>query len=325
MHETIMTTATITKIRKTKSLTGQSPKRIKVDKSPKKIGKSTLKKIGKIRKSSLKKFRTQIINKQNCQHICNINSNEGRCGSKLKTYKQKDRPFCYLASAFMILYRTPIIHLIKHKAKSCSDHSLPILQFLRKLKCNNFNLPKNLGCTVECVTPKDLPYGIVYYYKQLREKVMKKKAIDKQFENGFPLQVLMAVLMACEIPFRSVFSFSKYNTTRPIMLVRKEYESDSTISYDRFCMNYNSFITKYEYSQLWYYVGTILQIQDPTIGEHVITVIRCSEDENNKQILCDSNEKKCIDLFKLSKRQQHQYFSDVTTTDDVFILKSKLP
>lgn len=331
MHDVIMSTTILKK--KTKSRIGKlkssSPKnvkspikKIKIAKPPNiKIAHSSL-------KTSLKKIHAKVIRKKQCQLICNDTNYEGKCGVKPKTYTQNERPFCYLASAFMIVYRTPLIHLVIDRSLSCSDYSLPILKFLRRLQCNNFNLPKNLGCTYDCAEPKDLPSVFkIFYEKEVGETFAQRKS-EEQYEYGFPLQVLRALLNACKIPFFAVHSYSKYNP-RPVTIVRTKYEAGQTISYQKFLRNVDSFVTHDDYSN-HYYIGTIMHIEEPkekgrSASEHAVSVIRCSEDEHKKLLLCDSNYRKCMNILKLSYEQKNYYFDKVCQTDDVFVLKSALP
>lgn len=264
---------------------------------------------------SLKKIKISLKNTNICQLFCKTDY-EGKCGNGLRAYTQGDRPFCFLAAAFIISYRTPIIKLVKKRALQDSNHSTQILNFLRSLQCNNFYMPGNLGCSVKCKEPKDLPSIFVENYYALRPDLK-----DQKFNYGFPLQALKALLMSCKIDFDQKFDYSPYYDSDPVLIVRTKYDTTERSSYEKFYKYLKAFTIDKQYSA-HVYVGTIIEFKETPRNTHAVSIIRCSE--NNEHVICDSNEKLCKNIEYLNSDDKNYYFDNIVKSDNVFIQRSAL-
>lgn len=257
--------------------------------------------------------------------FCEEGVDEGKCGAH-RMYDQGKTNSCFMAVAYMIAYRTPVVNMIRIQSKQKME-AQEVYMYLRTLSCNEFNLPKNIGAKCSdrksCEICPLIPGCIFAEYKKLEPIIAPKQGLD----HGYPLSFFKAILLSCDISFSSHDHFNKYSQ-QSIQFKREDYrDSGKNMTLNSVNEELTKFMTHPYYTERFTYVGSFYHIDLKWLyGEHVFTIIRCFEDcISDCLVLCDSSKEDfgnyCRKLSDIQKTPVDRiaYFERVLVVDHIFM------
>lgn len=233
-------------------------------------------------------------------------NNEGKCGDESSYWQQGDNT-CFIASTFMIVYRTRVIRHIQAQANRGNEIARETLEMFRQLAKNDCILRKTIG------SPQNKCPNIPI---EIRKRYIQRSRDDVFSTGGFPIFMTMAIFDACDISFDVVRktkddSDEFVTISKPTLVIFKRAKGEKILN------NFRELMLLYKALYKEHFLGCIVS---GFVGDvyHAFTVLVCHE--KNNIILCDSKRRVCVELNEVSARSLYdRYFQDYREVMYIFM------